>query len=436
MFQPPPPPPPGATTNHNQHSVFPTPLSIQGSTALVPVNSNANTGNAQEGVQDEGFIQAQAIVQHSQKLQDDLRMLGMKIKQHEDNLNRLNTERSQLDECILHLQAAIGDIRSSSTPKIGNGVGNNPNPTGDEEVNKEILKHEKSAAGIFCQLKTRHGTQASNLPLTKDVVGIVATLGKVEDDNLSRLLSDFIGVEYMLAIVCRTHEGVKALEMYDNEGFINNTSGLHGLGASIGRALDGRFEVICLESLRPYPGKYVVDDPQRKLDILSPRLPNGKSPAGFLGFAVNMINIDSSNLFYVTPSGYGLRETLFYNLFSRLQVYKTRAEMIQAFPCITDGALSLDGGVVKSCGVFSLGNSEDVHVRFPSPESSMGSDIKIETERKMKDVKLKKEKILEELKRERTLLDMAKFNFNKMKSDFVKFLAHSNSYATQAQTTR
>jgi len=100
----------------------------------------------------------------------------------------------------------------------------------------------------------------------------------------------------------------------------------------------------------------VVDDAQRKLDILNPRLPNGECPAGFLGFAVNMINVDSSNLFCVTPNGYGLRETLFYNLFSRLQVYKTRAEMIQALPCISEGALSLDGGIIRSCGVFTLGN--------------------------------------------------------------------------------
>jgi hypothetical protein len=99
----------------------------------------------------------------------------------------------------------------------------------------------------------------------------------------------------------------------------------------------------------------VVDDSQRKLDILNPRLPNGECPAGFIGFAANMINIDNFNLFCVTPSGYGLRETLFYNLFSRLQVYKTRAEMIQALSCISDGALSLDGGMVRSCGVFSLG---------------------------------------------------------------------------------
>jgi hypothetical protein len=189
-------------------------------------------------------------------------------------------------------------------------------------------------------------------------------------------------METMLAIVCRTYEGVKALEMYDKEGCINKDVGLHGLGATIGRPLDDRFLVICLESLRydyknlvfvfylwlwinhcffflfcfrPFAGKYVVDDSQRKLDILNPRLPNGECPAGFIGFAVNVIKIDNCNLFCVTPSGYGLRETLFYNLFSRLQVYKTRAEMIQALSCISDGALSLDGGMVRSCGVFSLG---------------------------------------------------------------------------------
>jgi hypothetical protein len=54
----------------------------------------------------------------------------------------------------------------------------------------------------------------------------------------------------MLAIVCRTYEGVKALEMYDMEGCINKSVGLHGLGATIGKPLDGRFLVICLESLR------------------------------------------------------------------------------------------------------------------------------------------------------------------------------------------
>ncbi|XP_020234447.1 protein DEFECTIVE IN MERISTEM SILENCING 3 isoform X2 [Cajanus cajan] len=428
MFQPPP------SSAIKQHLVHTNALSIQGaSSALVPVDLNENTVKAEENVQNEEFLQAQSFMRHSQKLEEELRTLGMKIKQHENNLNHLNTEKSKLDDSILHLQVTVGKSESSSKATIGDME--NPLPTNDEEVNKQILHNEKSAAGILCQLKIRHGAKASDLTLTKDVVGIVATLGKVENDNLSRLFSEYLGVETMLAIVCRTYEGVKALESYDKEGCINKNYGLHGLGASIGRALDGRFLVICLESLRPYAGNYVVNDAQRKLDILNPRLPNGDCPAGFLGFAVNMIHVDNSNLFCVTPSGYGLRETLFYNLFSRLQVYKTRAEMIQALPCISEGALSLDGGMVRSCGVYSLGNREDVDVRFARPERSTGLDSHhIEIERELKDVKWKKEKILEELKREQLLLDMTRFNFNKKKTDYLKYLAQSSSDATQAQT--
>lgn len=54
----------------------------------------------------------------------------------------------------------------------------------------------------------------------------------------------------MLAIVCRSCEGAKALELYEKEGYISKSSGLHGLGASMGRTLNGRFLVICLENLR------------------------------------------------------------------------------------------------------------------------------------------------------------------------------------------
>lgn len=54
----------------------------------------------------------------------------------------------------------------------------------------------------------------------------------------------------MLAIVCKTREGVNALERYDAEGNINYSSGLHGLASSIGKRINGRFAVICLEDLR------------------------------------------------------------------------------------------------------------------------------------------------------------------------------------------
>jgi len=54
----------------------------------------------------------------------------------------------------------------------------------------------------------------------------------------------------MLAIVCSTNEGVKALEKYDPEGTINSNGGLHGIGSSTGKKINGRFVVICLEDLR------------------------------------------------------------------------------------------------------------------------------------------------------------------------------------------
>lgn len=42
-----------------------------------------------------------------QKLQDDLHMLGMKIKEHEENLKFLKTQKSKLDDSILDLQGMI-----------------------------------------------------------------------------------------------------------------------------------------------------------------------------------------------------------------------------------------------------------------------------------------------------------------------------------------
>ena len=66
----------------------------------------------------------------------------------------------------------------------------------------------------------------------------------------ARLLSEYLGIETMLAVVCKTYDGVKALETYENDGSIIKSSGLHGLGTSIGRHLDERFLVICLENLR------------------------------------------------------------------------------------------------------------------------------------------------------------------------------------------
>ncbi|RXI08283.1 hypothetical protein DVH24_022427 [Malus domestica] len=333
----------------NQVPGQPTPLSVQDPAALMQVDKKETSVVVQDEVKTGGFSQAESIIYYTKKLQDDLQMMGMKIKQHEDNIKLLKSQKHKLDDSILDLQ---GKYHTSTTPKIEDD-GHSCRKS-EEETTEKILQHEKSAAGILWQLKTRHGTQAALLSPIKDVVGIV----------------EYLGIETMLAIVCKTYEGVKALEVYENEGCIKKSAGLHGLGSSIGRTLDSRFQVICLENLRPYAGASVPNDPQMRLDIIKP----------------------------------------------------------------SDGAISLDGGMIRSTGVFSLGNREDVDVRFPILSATSGlPENYFESERQINELKRKKDKLQEDMKSEQSLLDNAKFNFDRKKQDFLKFLADSSSYVTQHQ---
>jgi hypothetical protein len=54
----------------------------------------------------------------------------------------------------------------------------------------------------------------------------------------------------MLGLVCNTYNCIKDLEIYDNKGIINKKEGIHRLAGTIGRPLDGRFTVFCLENIR------------------------------------------------------------------------------------------------------------------------------------------------------------------------------------------
>lgn len=71
----------------------------------------------------------------------------------------------------------------------------------EEKTIENILKYENSAAALCFRLKKRAEAKPSDPSLTKDVIGIVATLGKVNDLNLSRpvhflLPSSFTFVNY------------------------------------------------------------------------------------------------------------------------------------------------------------------------------------------------------------------------------------------------
>ncbi|PQQ02028.1 protein DEFECTIVE IN MERISTEM SILENCING 3 [Prunus yedoensis var. nudiflora] len=239
--------------------------------------------------------------------------INLEIKRHEDNIKFLQSEINCLSESILDLQGSLGN----HLPANGTGTTNESGATlAEKDETEQILRHEKSAASLLCKLlKSPHATQALNLALTKDVLVLLALLPPLAESMMTTL-AEYLGLETMLAIVCRTYEGVKVLEKYDADGTIISTAGIHGLGSSIGKSIKGRFLVICLEDLSPYVGGFVADDPQRKLALPKPKLPNGECPPGFLDYAVNTINLDDKNLDCLTSGGHGLRETLFYSLFS------------------------------------------------------------------------------------------------------------------------
>ncbi|KAF3615732.1 putative protein IQ-DOMAIN 1-like [Capsicum annuum] len=121
------------------------------------------------------------------------------------------------------------DLRWVYGSRLDAPQGQDKDEQNEEETIEQILQYDKSVAAIYCQLKVYYGTQVSRLPLLRDVVEIVALLGKVDDDNLSRLISNYLGIETMSAFVCKTHDETHAMETYDKEGFIDKSTGLHGL---------------------------------------------------------------------------------------------------------------------------------------------------------------------------------------------------------------
>lgn len=122
-----------------------------------------------------------------------------------------------------------------------------------------------------------------------------------------------------------------------------------------------------------------------------------------------MVNLDDRNLFCVTAGGHGLRETLFYNLFSYLQVYKTRADMLSALPCITHGALSLDGGMITKNGLFLLGSRENFEVKFPLITGRSGLSLNYsQIETRIRKLRWEQHNIEQDMLREQQLLDKAR----------------------------
>lgn len=101
---------------------------------------------------------------------------------------------------ILALLVAIGkNYVSSSTEKEDPSHMKN-----QKKIIQNILKREGSAAALWYRMKNQPETQASDRILTKDVIGMVATLGMVDDDNLSRWLQFFSNLSLFPSCKCIT----------------------------------------------------------------------------------------------------------------------------------------------------------------------------------------------------------------------------------------
>ncbi|KAL0304417.1 UNVERIFIED_CONTAM: Nicotinamide/nicotinic acid mononucleotide adenylyltransferase [Sesamum radiatum] len=328
-----------------------------------------------------------------QDLEDDLTNCGMRKLGRDRNIKILNTRRSHLEQHISVLQASIdGDLRNASRT------------CAKEFIQKQIESKSRSASAVICRLYEEVPFESR----PRDILGIVALLGTVESIELSRILAQYLGEDQMRAIVCKNYAAAHCLE----------TTTLHELATKFGKSVSGGYLALCLEDIRPITSEPSTN-PQELLPLQKPTLPNGYVPQGFMGYAVNMISIEASHLRWRTKSGHGLRETLFYRLFGELQVYRNRDCMMAAQSCIKNGAVSLDGVVMRGNGLVSLGHWEPdilfpVKDRVHTPQSSKSLQL---LERRKKELTELNRQIDEEnkaLEQDRKNLEMSRDRTERM----------------------
>ncbi|KAK7850486.1 structural maintenance of chromosomes flexible hinge domain-containing protein gmi1 [Quercus suber] len=334
-----------------------------------------------------------SMINNEKKLEDKIIQIGYRIGNLEKQLNTHTKRKEEVEQDLFQLQASV-----------------NPNyfPTKEELINWiESMNH--SAAAVLCSLSREFSFQEQPNHFLEDIIGLVALL-------------EYLGEDQMLAVVCRSFVTASALENYEQNGGVDCGQALHAAAAARGNSIDGRFLVICLEDLRPYSGKYERSDPQRKLALPYPTLPRGNVPRGFIGYAVNMIDLDIDHLHTRTAAGHGLRETVLYRLLGEVQVYETRECMLEARRCIKHGAVSLDGGILRENGVISLGYG-DPRICFPvvTPDSELlAGNVEV-----MKLIEEKKEEldvITSSIRKMTKSHEKSLKKFKKKKEKFDKFM--------------
>ncbi|XP_045808734.1 structural maintenance of chromosomes flexible hinge domain-containing protein GMI1 isoform X2 [Trifolium pratense] len=348
-----------------------------------------------------------SVINSTNKKLQDIFQLGEKIKSLEENHNCYLNLKTETEKQILSLQGSLshlGNIDSLFTDT-------------KEEMTTKIKSMENTAASVLCSLSNQQ------TPLLKDIIGVVALLGSVQSLELSRMLAEFLGEDKMLGVICRSVETAIALEKYKQNGEIDYVCALHAEAADLGKAISKRFLTMCFENIRPCEYLPQKNDSQRKLALPDPKLQNGRTPAGFMGYAVNMIDLDTRHLQTSTKYGYGLRQTVLFRLFKKLQVYETRDSMVAALQCIEeDGAVSVDGGIIREMGTLSLGHGNP-SIYFPCANELDNSP---QTKEILSQIKVKKEElrdIEEYLKKSNKCIQKNKKKYQKKDKEYKILVA-------------
>ncbi|XP_058100475.1 structural maintenance of chromosomes flexible hinge domain-containing protein GMI1-like isoform X2 [Magnolia sinica] len=368
-----------------------------------------------------------SLFEDGKKLDRGLAKVGVQIGSIENKLKLLNDRKTAIAREIYDLEVLMEPLSFSPFDHVMDAK---------DLVVKRIEGKGDDVVAVFCNLLKTIQIREPEKQYVQDVIGVVALLGTVNSYRLSRIFAEYLGEDYMLAVVCKSNEAVSALEKYVEKGEIDWSCSLHEAASASEKTINGRFRVICLEDIRPYSGDITGNDRQRKLALPVPLLPSGRTPHGFLGYAVNMINLNM-NMHITTAAGYGLRETLFYLLFGEVQVYETRADMQEANACIKSGAISLDGGIKRGNGILVVLGNCDPEIRFPvEPEVLRSSQHTLDVVKKITDKKAEMEALSAEILKETNALAKARHKFGKRREQLCKFMEEKAPFIKEVMESR
>ncbi|KAG0621736.1 hypothetical protein M758_3G044500 [Ceratodon purpureus] len=353
-------------------STLPAPVLPGASTVSPPQQSMQLNWNVKKEIESEGTEispmredyqrQLKDFIERNTKMQRKLREQGRKVKRAEEELGVLKQTKKEVDDVEAlwkeELKAfeseakAITNAQRDAKVSSPSSKSINTAPQVIEILQKQGDPPGTHAASVLLDAVVNDSNVFATGGAGSDILGIVALLACVDNDHLNRALVDYLGIEKMLMIVCRSEKGLKYLQKSEWSEADDLT--LHAFARSRNRSISGTFRVLILNEASFYKrndGLPCVDKkhPQKLLLIPDPGPKHKPRPKGYLGYAVNLLRFNPQQLeCYATPAKHGLRESLFFQLFSYLQVYDTKENMLAAQEFHITGAVSLDGGLIHA----------------------------------------------------------------------------------------